>query len=229
VQFVIQKLFAVNAGSNTVSFFTFKTKHPTALQLVGSPTYSGGEFPVSVAFNEKRCMACVLNSGAKDGVRCFKVDPAKGLTTIKNTDRTIGLGQTTPPEGPPNTVSQVLFDSSGDNLLVSVKGTPPSTSGYIASYTIAEDGSLAAEPIKSFPNGGLLPFGMTRIPGTQSVIATDPGVGVTVYNFATAGTEASSVSTAIDGQLATCWVTRSPKTGNYYVTDVAKVRLSFDL
>jgi hypothetical protein len=49
----------------------------------------------------------------------------KGLIPIPNTTRYLGLNQTTPPTGPPGTVSDVIFSSDGEELHVSVKGTPP--------------------------------------------------------------------------------------------------------
>lgn len=219
------KLFVVNAGSNTVSFFTFKPSAPYELTLVGTAD-SGGDFPVSLAFNEKRSLLYVVNTGVRNGVRGFKVDVKSGLTVVPDSDRDFGVVQTNPPLGPLNTITQPLFSASGDHLLVDVKGLPatnttPVIEGYMAAYAIAANGSLAAEPVKTFPNGGLAPFGMTLIPGTQSVFVTDPAQGFTVYNFdAGYDVPAATISTAIPGQVATCWATYSPGTGNFYTTDV---------
>jgi len=210
-------LFAVNAGDNTVSMFTINPNDPADVKLAGKPAPSGGDFPMSVAVSKKRNMACVLNGGAKSGVRCF-TPTSCGPVPIAGSDREIALGQSTPPSGPANTMSHILFDQTGDNLLVSVKGTPPDKSGNLASFAIDANGNLAAQPVLSKPRG-LLPFGMALIPGTSSVMVTDPGVGVVVFDMAKGGA-ASSVPTAITGQKATCWAARSPRTKDFYVTDI---------
>jgi len=96
--------------------------------------------------------------------------------------------------------------------------------GFLATWDIAADGSLSAEPVKSTPaSGGLLPFSMTVIPGKNAILATDAGVGFEVFNFNGNGTtslSASSTVVPIAGQKATCWSSFSSKSGNFYLTDV---------
>lgn len=97
--------------------------------------------------------------------------------------------------------------------------------GFLAVWDIASDGSLSAEPVKSAPAaGGLLPFSMTVIPGTNAILATDAGVGFDVFDFGGNGTNSLSATSSsvvpIAGQKATCWSSFSSKSGNFYLTDI---------
>jgi hypothetical protein len=214
----------VNPGSNTISVFNIDPTNPTNLQMIGKPVGSGGEFPVSLAINKAGNALCAVNGGAVNGVACFSVDKTKGLVPIANTVRSLKLNQTTPATGPAGSVSHVIFSEDNSQLIASVKGVPP-TPGIFAVWDVAADGSLsedfkAVQPAK----GGLLPFSMTVIPGKNAILATDAGLGVDIVDFsggAAAGVAAGKSSgLAIDGQGATCWSSFSPKTGNFYVTDI---------
>jgi len=220
----------VNAGSNTLSVFNIDPKDPTNLEMIGKPVGSGGEFPVSLAINKAGNSVCTVNGGAINGVACFSVDKTKGLIPIANTVRSLKLNQTTPATGPAGSVSHVIFSEDNKQLIASVKGVPP-TPGIFAVWDIAADGSLsedfkAVQPAK----GGLLPFSMTVIPGKNSILATDAGLGVDIVDFsngAAAGVAAGKSSgLAIDGQSATCWSSFSPKTGNFYVTDIGTSQIT---
>jgi hypothetical protein len=217
-------LVTVNPGSNTVSMFSINPANPAKLKMVGGPVSSEGEFPMSVAINEAGTMVCVLNGGAVNGVNCYKPDQKLGLIAMPNTLRSLGLNQTTPATGPAGTTSHVVFSEDGSKLIASVKGVPP-TPGFLAAWDIAADGSLSAEPVKSTPGaGGLLPFSMTVIPGTNAILATDAGVGFDIFNFG-GNSSANSLSATssvvpITGQKATCWSSFSKGSGNFYLTDI---------
>lgn len=216
----------MQAGSNTISTFTIDSNNPTSLQMLGAPVSSGGEFPVSLAFNAAGDRMCVLNGGAVAGVNCFSVDGALGLTAIPGSLRALALNQTTPPAGPAGTASHVLFSADGSRLLASVKGAPP-TPGFLAVWQVAADGALSETPqMIAPPQGGLLPFGMSLVPGKDAVLATDPGAGFDIIDFGAAGKEQNSVAAGnssvvkVDGQTAVCWSSHSAKTGNFYLTDI---------
>lgn len=232
-------VFAVNPGSNTVSMFNINPSDPANIQAVGKPQPSGGEFPVSVAANEAGTMVCALNGGKVNGVSCFKPDAKKGLTPIKNTTRSLGLNQTTPANGPAGSVSHVLFNQDGSQLVASVKGIPPNP-GFLAVWTVEQDGSLsqtfnAITP----PTGGLLPFGMAVIDGTSALMVTDAGIGFDVIDlnqdFSTAkgkktGIQSAAAATvtaagtssanAVSGQKAVCWAAFSKQSGTFFLTDI---------
>ncbi|KAJ6576439.1 hypothetical protein DFH09DRAFT_980517 [Mycena vulgaris] len=215
----------VNAGSNTLSVFNIDPTNPTNLEMIGRPVGSGGEFPVSLAINKAGNMVCAVNGGFVNGVACYSVDKTKGLLPIANTVRSLKLNQTTPANGPAGSVSHVIFSEDNKQLIASVKGLPP-TPGILAVWDIAADGSLSADFKAVTPTaGGLLPFSMTIIPGKNAILATDAGLGVDIFDLsggAATGLAAGKSSTLpIAGQGATCWSSFSPKTGNFYTTDIA--------
>ncbi|CAL1706265.1 unnamed protein product [Somion occarium] len=224
-----QKLAAVNPGDNTVSLFSIDPKNPVDIKMIGTPQSSGGEFPVSVAFNKDATQLCVLNSGKVNGVNCYQVDSSNGLVAQADTTRSLGLNQTTPPAGPANTPSHVIFNEDGTKLIASVKGTPPNQPGFLAVWDVAEDGTLSKDFTSIAPAaGGLLPFSLTNINGMNAVLATDAGVGFDIFDFSTVKnaqdggnqTSAKNSVVPIEGQMATCWSSFSNETGNFYLTDV---------
>jgi len=215
-----QALVAVNAGSNTISLFSINPADPAQLTLIGTPVGSGGEFPVSVAFNKAGSAVCALNGGEVNSVSCFNVDKTNGLVALSQTNRSLKLNQTTPATGPAGSASHIVFSEDGTQLIASIKGNPTtSTQGFLAAFDVASDGSLSQDFKSIVPGaGGLLPFSMTIIPGKNAILATDAAIGFDIFDL-TSGGNKSSV-TAISGQGATCWSSFSPKTGNFYLTDI---------
>jgi hypothetical protein len=214
-------LAAVNAGSNSVSLFSVNPEQPSHIQMIGKPVSSGGEFPMSLAFNTAGTMLCALNGGKVNGVNCYKVDKS-GLQAMPNTLRSLGLNQTTPATGPAGTASHVIFSEDGKQLIASVKGTPP-TPGFLAVWDIENNNSLSRDFKQVAPGqGGLLPFSMTIIPGKNAILATDAGVGFDIFDMAGGASNTSNTSSVvpIQGQGATCWSSFSSKTGNFYLTDI---------
>jgi len=212
-------LFAVNAGSNTISMFNIDMTNPNILTMAGAPIGSEGEFPMSIAVSEATKNVCVLNGGSNNGVACFSASADTGMAPLTNTVRNLNVNQTTPPNGPAGTMSHVIFSEDGTQLFAAVKGVPP-TPGFLAAFDVAQDGSLSSSFTASTPaSGGLLPFGMTAIPGTKAVLSTDAAIGYTIFDFSS-GSNATNAVFPIQGQGATCWVAHSAKTGNFYLTDL---------
>jgi hypothetical protein len=218
------KVLAVtNAGSNSVSLFSIDPLWPSNLQMIGKPISSGGEFPLSLAFNKNGTMLCSLNGGFINGVQCFSVDPKAGLQPISDTFRSLGMNQTTPPTGPEGTASHVIFSEDGKQLIASVKGTvTPPVPGFLAVWDVLANNTLSRDFARVDPaKGGLLPFSMTVIPGKNAVLATDAGVGFNIFDMSAGAVNSSKSSVVpINGQGATCWSVFSNMTGNFYLTDV---------
>ncbi|KAJ3371321.1 hypothetical protein HDU91_005348 [Kappamyces sp. JEL0680] len=215
-------LFAVNAGSNSISHFAFDAASPTKLRLVGTVS-SGGEFPMALAFSAKLGMVCAANGGAKNGIQCFTVE-ARGLTPV-GAFQPLGIVQTTPPQGPLGTVSDILFNSDSSALLASVKGNPPANvTGFVASFPVSRQGLGA--PVRNSPRGSVAPFSMTLVPGSSSVLFTDAGVGLGVVSLDRSGKETASAMLPIEGQGATCWSDFSPRTGTFFTSDIKTSKLT---
>ena len=219
----------MNPGDNTVTMFSISPKDPTQLTMVGCPANTMGEFPVAVAFSEKHQAACVVNSGGESNVACFSVSK-DGLTALPNTMRSLGLNQTNPPTGPANTVSDILFNQDQSQLLVSVKGEPNGTVGFIANFAVTGECSLSlsTDAVKSTPEKGVLPFSMTLVGKSGNIVFnTDAAFGASVSKFDPMSNNIiSSSSVAINNQTATCWSSTSPRTGSFYVTDVGNANVN---
>ncbi|KZS95553.1 hypothetical protein SISNIDRAFT_548429 [Sistotremastrum niveocremeum HHB9708] len=217
-------LFVTNPGSGSIAMFSIDTTSPSVLTRIGTFD-SGGEFPNAIAISAQTGHLCVANGGAVSGVQCFTIDQTKGLSKIPGGFRTLHLTQTTPPLGPGGTVSGLLFSEDGSKLFVAVKGFPP-TPGYIATFTVSKSGALSNTFTKSTPPNGLLPFGMSTIPGTQGIINADAGAGFTVFDFTNANTAKSAITTPLKGQVTPCWTVFSQKTQTFFLTDVGAATIS---
>ncbi|KIJ51092.1 hypothetical protein M422DRAFT_245070 [Sphaerobolus stellatus SS14] len=203
--------------------FAIDPKDPAKISLVGAPVSSGGDFPVSLTISKKTGQVCVLNGGRLNGVTCFKQDKSLGLLEIDNTQRSLNVNQTSAPNGPAGTMSHVIFSEDDTKLIASVKGVPPQP-GFLASWDVdATTGVLSQDFVKSTPSkGGLLPFGMAIIPGKNAVLATDAGVGFDIFDFSkqSGNNPASSQIFPVGGQKAVCWAAFSPKTNDFFMTDI---------
>ncbi|OIW33070.1 hypothetical protein CONLIGDRAFT_695437 [Coniochaeta ligniaria NRRL 30616] len=225
----LTNIFAVNPGSNTVSMLSIDPRDPTKLSLVGTPATLPGEFPVTVAASVKNRLVCVGMTGAKAGVSCASFS-ANGLGAMDGL-RTFDLGQTTPPAGPLNTVSQVLFSSDESVLFATVKGDPTvNNTGFLAAFPInkacsGKGASLAQQGTKSSPNGTAVLFGSSIIPGSSNLFVTDASFGGAVLAIDGQDVASTVGKGVIDGQGATCWATVSPATNTAFVSDVAVNRL----
>ena len=229
-------LFAVNAGSNTVTMFNINPADPTKLTMVGQPVKVPGEFVSTVGASKKNKVVCVGASGAVAGMACSSFS-AQGLAPF-DALRPFNLGQSTPPVGPTNTVSQVFFSSDESMVFATVKGDPPTNkTGFLASAPVqrascnrGQAGARARASVssvvkQSVPDQTKVLFGSQAIPGTKNVFVTDAAFGAAVLSVDAAGEAKTLGVGTIDGQKATCWATISPATGTAFVTDVATNRI----
>lgn len=121
---------------------------------------------------------------------------------MENSIRMLSINQTTPPSGPAGSASHILFNEAGDILFAAIKGVPPQP-GFIASWDVAEDGTLSQNFTKNTPGGGaLLPFGMSNIPNSKAILDTDAAIGAVIYDFSKS--PATTKVLPIAGQGATC-------------------------
>ncbi|CAF1510724.1 unnamed protein product [Adineta steineri] len=212
-------LFAVNPGSNSLSMFMINPSDATKLTLLSvKSTY--GLFPISVTVNSM--YACVLTGGTMTGIRCFTYN-SSGLFLMSSFDRNLTsyISQSIPPNGPPQTMSEILFSADNLALIISVKGSSTTMPGYLLFYTLSTNMTiLAPSPTQMTPTNSALPFSMTLV-GMNGLLITDPGAnGVLTLQYSSAtGMINNSMLTSINTSLAgaLCWSTYSPNIGNYYV------------
>ncbi|GJN78616.1 hypothetical protein PLIIFM63780_002125 [Purpureocillium lilacinum] len=204
------------------------------LSLVGQPVAIPGDFPNTVAASAKNGLVCVGTTGSKSGISCTSFSDA-GLRPMDDL-RVFDLGQTTPPVGPTNTVSQIFFSADESQLFCTVKGDPATyKAGFFSTFSVERkaacrggvgSATLSKTDTRSVPEGSAVLFGSQTIPGTSNVFATDASFGAMILSINQTSRAATTVARSpIKGQVATCWVTISSTTGTAFVTDVAVNRL----
>src|SRR5262245_35017467 len=203
-------LFAVNAGSNTISAFRVLGDR---LRLVDVEP-SGGQFPASIGVHGD--LAYVLNSGGTGIVQGFRVG-RHGIAPIAGSARSLGLANS----NPPNFLSspgQVGFTPDGSKLLVTTKASTSS----IDVFQVGADGRLSAAPVVN-PSATPVPFAFTFDPSGRLVSGEAGASSVTTYAIGAGGTLTGPKS-ASDGQTALCWIVQVG--GFYYVANTGSNNLS---
>lgn len=201
----------------------------TALSCKGKPVAVPGEFPNTVAASAKNKLACVGTTGALAGISCAIFSEERGLGVMDDL-RAFDLGQTTPPVGPLNTVSQTFFSADESVLFTTVKGDPAvNNTGFLSVFPVQDEqggAAISTQDVRSSPDGTAVLFGSAIMPNDpSSLFVTDASFGAAVLTIDSAGQATVKGSAAIDGQLATCWATISDSTNSAYVTDVGVNRV----
>jgi 6-phosphogluconolactonase (cycloisomerase 2 family) len=186
-------LFAVNAGSNTVSVFSVSGDRLALRQVVSS----GGSFPVSIAVSgDVVYVLNALNGGTLQGYRLL----GDYLAPLPGSARPLGLDPTETPQFT-STPGQVAFTPGGTQLIVTTKNN----GNDIDVFRVGFDGLLSQSPaVNAEP--GTVPFGITYDTSGNLVIAEAGPNAVATFSVARDGT-LSAISEVPNGQAATCWVT----------------------
>jgi hypothetical protein len=212
--------------------FSIDKSDPTKLAMVGKPVKVPGEFPNTVAASMKRQIVCVGASGAVAGVSCAPFASSGGIGAM-DALRPFALGQSTPPVGPTNTLSQVFFSEDERALFATVKGDPTkNNTGFLAAFPVMSSGcdtsrrfSVSEKGTTSSPAGTQVLFGSATIPGSQDLFVTDASFGAAVLSIGADMSATTKGRGTVDGQGATCWAAVSAETKTAFVTDVAVNRL----
>lgn len=211
--------------------FAIDPLNPTKLTMVGKPAAVPGDFPVTVGASAKNKLICVGATGAKSGVSCAPFS-SKGLGQMDQL-RPVGLNQTTPPVGPPNTIAQVFFSEDEKTVYASVKGDPATnTTGTLGVFAVEQpcDGrgavAVSQEGKLNHLDETVVLFGATNLKGSSNIIAADAAFGAVMLSVDTAS-GAASVKNVVDiaGQKATCWAVLSPETNTVFLSDAGADRL----
>ncbi len=181
-------LLAVNAGSNSVSYFRLASDG--SLRLVDSAP-SGGVDPVSVTANGGRVE--VLNQGSNTvaGLRLT----GNALVPSSHSPVSLSPGAATP--------EQVGFTPSGAHLIVTEK-----VSSTIDTFMVTPDGRLTG--LRDTASTGTAPYGFGFSAGGQAIVS-DAGGGAggvsaaTSYRVGAAGA-LHPISEVGESQAAACWL-----------------------
>lgn len=204
-------LFAVNAGSSTISTFAISGDRLTLLGAVPS----GGTFPVSLAVRDS--LLYVLNAGGTPNISGFTIQPATNrLTPLPGSTQTLPGGSTAGP-------AQVGFSPDGNVLVVTEKST-----NLIDTFVLDQNG--VAQPGTFFSSSGATPFGFAF--GHNNVaIVSNAGSGpatasLSSYTVDEDGNVNVITSALGDTQTAACWVV-VPRNGHFaYTTNTGSGTIS---
>ena len=183
-------LFAVNAGSNTITSFTVDGANLSRISTVPS----GGTLPISITVHDN--LLYVLNGGGTENITGFTVAASGALTGLAGSSRPLsGSGV-----GP----AQVSFDPSGRWLVVTEK-----TTNLIDVYAVGGNG-LASAPVVN-PSAGQTPFGFAF--NQHGVLIVSEAFGgaanasaVSSYTLGAGGSLGVVSASVPTTETAACWV-----------------------
>lgn len=187
-------LYAVNAGSNTVTVFVVRGDRLIRLEVLPS----GGSFPVSVTTHGG--LVYVLNARAGGAVQGY-VRIGDFLLRIPPWNRPLGLDPTQTPEFT-HTPGQVAFTPDGSQLVVTTKGN----GSAIDVFAVDRLGGLSQTPVVT-PEPGAVPFAVTFDAGGHLVVAEAGTNAVATFRIQPTGAVVP-IAQAATGQAATCWIVR---------------------
>jgi 6-phosphogluconolactonase (cycloisomerase 2 family) len=204
-------LFAVNAGSDTISVLSVDGNRVRLDQVLSS----GGEFPNSITVHGN--LVYVANAGGAGSVSGFWIF-GQHVVPIPGSTRSLGLDDANPPnfhDGP----GQVTFSPDGSELLVNTKLATNS----IDVFQVGLAGYLSAAPAVT-PDDSNGPFSFAFTPSGQLVVAQVASNALHTFAFGPHGTLTSLSASVPDGQQAQCWVIAAD--GFYYVANAGSADLS---
>ena len=197
-----RQLFAVNAGSNSISLFTVR---PDGLEF-DATVASGGTRPISLTVHGS--LLYVLNAGSAGNITGFTVG-RDSITPIAGSTRPLGAGSSGPAE--------VAFSPDGGKLVVAEKN-----SSTLDTYAVGADGIAGAPTVAA--SVGATPFGfdfdnrghllVSNASGSASSYAITPG-GASVIS-----------GVVLTHQGAPCWLVASTNGRYAYTANAAAGTIS---
>ena len=196
-------LFAVNAGSNSISVFGVSGDRLTLLNTVSS----GGVRPVSISARHN--LVYVLNAGGTPSISGFTISHStNGLVPLAGSTQVLPGGTGAGP-------AQVSFSPAGSVLVVTEKET-----NRLDTFTLNDDG--IAQAGVSFPSNGITPFGFAF--GHHDVAIVSDAFGgaagasaLSSYEVQENGNLLPVTGALGDTQTAACWVV-VPQDGRFAFT-----------
>jgi 6-phosphogluconolactonase (cycloisomerase 2 family) len=203
-------LFAVNAGSDTVSVFAVGGDQLRLRQVIGS----GGSFPVSVAVHGQ--LVYVLDAENGGAVQGYWLAFGR-LFPVPGSNRPLGLDPTATPQFT-HTPGQVAFSPDGSQLIVTTKAN----GNDIDVFGVRPDGNLSSHPVVN-SEPGTIPFGITFDQAGHLVVAETGLDALATFALRPDGT-VTLIDAVPSGQAATCWV--APAGGVEFASNAGSGTLS---
>ena len=204
-------LYAVNAGSNTVSVFSVRGDQLSLREVVNS----GGVFPVSVAVHDD--LVYVLNAENGGNVQGYFAFFGR-LFPLPKSNRSLGLTIPSDTTQFTNTPGQVAFSPDGSRLIVTTKAN----GNDIDIFRVGFFGQLSTSPVVN-TEPGTVPFAVTFDQAGHLVVANAGTNALATYTLNPNGTVAL-IDAVGTGQPATCWV--APAHGYFYASNAGGPSLS---
>ncbi len=203
-------LYAVNAGSNSISVFSVDGDRLRLNQVVPS----GGDFPVSIAVHGH--LVYVLNAREGGSVQGF-VQLGGRLQAIPSWNRALGLDPTATPEFT-HTPGQIAFSPDGSKLIVTTKAN----GNDVDVFGLDPLGGISRTPtVTELPEA--VPFAVSFDPAGNLVLA-EAGPNA-VASFAIGGDGSlTQLAQQGTGQAATCWIARIG--GTFYLSNAGSASVS---
>jgi 6-phosphogluconolactonase (cycloisomerase 2 family) len=203
-------LYAVNAGSDTVTVFGVRGDRLTRRQVIGS----GGTFPVSIAVHGS--VLYVLNARDGGSVQGY-LRVGDTLVRVPSWHRSLGLDATQTPEFT-HTPGQVAFTPDGRHLIVTTKAN----GSNIDVFAVNAFGGLSAAAVVN-ADPGAVPFAVSFDAGGHLAVAEAGTNAVATFTVNGDGT-LTLVDREGTGQAATCWIVGSGST--FYASNAGSASLS---
>jgi 6-phosphogluconolactonase (cycloisomerase 2 family) len=202
-------LYAVNAGSNTISVFAVLGDRLALRQVIGS----GGTFPVSIAVHNG--IVYVLNALEGGSLQGFAVSAGR-LVELAGSTRALGLNPTATPQFT-HTPGQVVFSPDGSKLIVTTKANGED----LDVFAVQPGGLLSSSPVVD-PLPGTVPFAITFDKQGHLILAEAAGA-LADFQLQEGGTIAQ-LDVVPTSQAASCWVEEAK--GHFYVSNAGSGSLS---
>ena len=187
-------LFAVNAGSDSVTSFAVAGARLTRLETVPS----GGLFPVSVSASRGRLF--VLNAGGSGNVTGYRINPAGRLAALPGASRDLGLANDPRPEFI-TAPADIATTPDGEHVIVTTKAN-----NTVDVFNVDRD-RLSA-PIKNAA-AAEVPFAVSFDSAGRLAVANAGNSSVSTYAVRPDGSLATITAGVEDGQAALCWLVGS--------------------
>ena len=205
-------LFAVNAGSNTLSIFSVYGDRLALRQVIST----AGSFPVSVtAHGDQVYVLNALGGGSIQGyVALFG-----HLIALPDSHRALNLatGLTGEETQFVRTPGQIAFSPDGAKLIITTKAAGQS----VEVFALSPFGRLAHTPVIT-PEGETVPFAVTFGQSGNLLVAEAAGA-LASFQITEAGALSQLDSVATE-QKATCWVVAA--NGRYYTSNAGSATLT---